>query len=45
MHKTDDIKAEENQNIYLSIDHLKKGHYTLNITLKNKIIKSIKLKT
>jgi hypothetical protein len=44
MHKTDDINKEENQNIYLSIDHLKKGHYLLNITLKNKVIKSIEIK-
>ena len=29
--------------IYLSIDHLKKGTYKLNITLKNKIVKSVKL--
>lgn len=44
MHKIDDIKTEESQNIYLSIDHLKKGKYLLNIMLKNKVIKSIKLK-
>ncbi|WP_418603996.1 hypothetical protein [Hwangdonia sp.] len=31
------------QPIFLSIDHLKNGHYKLNITLKNKVIKSIKL--
>ena len=44
MHKIDDKKAEESQYIYLNIDHLKKGNYLLNITLKNKVIKSIKLK-
>ena len=30
--------------IYLSIDHLKRGTYNLNITLKDKVIKTIKLK-
>ncbi len=43
MLKTDDIHKETNQNIYLSIDHLKSGHYVLNIILKNKVIKSIKI--
>lgn len=31
------------EKIYLSIDHLKKGKYTLSILLKNKIIKSIEI--
>ena len=43
MFKTDDIKKEDNQNIYLSIDHLKKGQYLLNIMLDNKVLKSIKI--
>ncbi|MBB5269203.1 MULTISPECIES: hypothetical protein [Algibacter] len=42
--KSNDLNTDENQNIYLSIDHLKKGQYLLNIMLNNKIIKSIKLK-
>ena len=29
--------------IYLSIDHLKKGQYQLNILLKDKVVKSIKI--
>lgn len=39
------IKEDDNKEypIYLSIDHLKDGRYKLNITLKNKVIKSIKL--
>ncbi|MFD1614427.1 hypothetical protein [Gelatiniphilus marinus] len=39
------INEDENKEhpIYLSIDHLKDGHYKLNITLKSKVIKSIKL--
>ena len=47
------MQTEENQDkdsekkvsdIYLSIDHLKQGTYKLQVTLKNKIVKSIKLK-
>ena len=47
------MKPDEKQNIdsetkvsdiYLSIDHLKKGAYKLRVTLKNKIVKTIKLK-
>ena len=33
---------ETDEKIYLSIDHLKKGTYKLNILLKNEIIKTIK---
>jgi hypothetical protein len=33
---------ENDEKIYLSIDHLKKGTYKLNILLKNEIIKTIK---
>lgn len=35
-HKNEDI-------IYLSIDHLKKGKYQLQVLLENKIVKSIKI--
>ncbi len=31
------------QNIYVSVDHLKQGHYIINIMLNDKIIKSIKI--
>lgn len=34
---------KNDEKIYLSIDHLKKGTYTLSILLKNKIIKSIEI--
>lgn len=44
MLKTDDINEKENQHIYLSIDHLKKGQYILNIMLKDNVIKAIKIK-
>jgi hypothetical protein len=43
MLKKNDIENNTNQNIYISIDHLKKGNYILNVTLKNKIIKFIKI--
>ncbi len=43
MFKTDDIKKEDNQTIYLSIDHLNKGQYIFNIMLDNKVLKSIKI--
>lgn len=43
MLEPNDIKKDNNQDIYLSIDHLKNGHYILNIILKNKVIKSIKI--
>ncbi|MDN3666151.1 hypothetical protein ACFFU1_04515 [Algibacter miyuki] len=32
---------QKNQSIYLSIDHLQAGDYQLNITLKNKVLKTI----
>lgn len=32
-----------NNNIYMSIDHLKKGTYSLNILEKEKVIKSIEI--
>ncbi len=37
-------KHGENNIIYMSIDHLKKGSYSLSILEKNKVIKSIKIK-
>lgn len=43
MDKTNNIKKEDNKNIYLNIDHLKKGQYKLNVMLNNKIIKSIRI--
>ena len=43
MLNTNDIQKEENQDIYLSIDHLKKGRYEIKIMLKNKVIKTIKI--
>jgi len=39
-----DKKKESNQHIYLNIDHLKKGTYSLNILDKDKVVKSIKIK-
>ena len=36
-------KNDKNQNIYLNIDHLKDGHYTFNIMLDNKVVKSFRL--
>ena len=43
--ETEADKSNKNtRQLYLSIDHLKTGDYTLNIMLNNKIIKSIKLK-
>jgi len=46
MTQEDNIKKKEKKKniIYLSIDHLKQGKYKLLITLKNKIIKSVKFK-
>ena len=46
MTQEDTIEKKESnkKTIYLSIDHLKHGNYKLLITLKNKIIKSVKLK-
>lgn len=35
-------KEKEDEKIYLSIDHLKKGSYKLNLLLQNEIIKTIK---
>ena len=29
--------------LYLSIDHLRKGRYILNITFKDKIVKTVKI--
>jgi len=47
MTQDDTINKKESKKknmIYLSIDHLKHGNYKLLITLKNKIIKSVKFK-
>ncbi|WP_169786422.1 hypothetical protein [Pseudalgibacter alginicilyticus] len=44
MVETNDIKKEDDQNIYVSIDHLKSGQYVFNITLDNKVVKSFRLK-
>ncbi|MCF7561726.1 hypothetical protein L3X39_13845 [Sabulilitoribacter multivorans] len=45
LHKKDEHdKNEESEPIYLSIDHLKDGTYQFNFMLKDKVIKSIKLK-
>ncbi|MDX1471894.1 MAG: hypothetical protein R3213_10385 [Flavobacteriaceae bacterium] len=33
-----------NQKIFLSVDHLKKGEYTLNILLGDKVLKSVEFK-
>lgn len=45
--KPDEKKNQDSEtkvsDIYLSIDHLKQGTYKLRVTLKNKIVKSIKL--
>jgi len=40
---SDNSQAAKTEKIYLSIDHLKKGQYELNILLKNKVIKSVKI--
>ena len=37
-------KKDSTKVIYLSLDHLKDGVYKLNIMLKNKVIKSVKIK-
>lgn len=41
--KSKDNPENKASKIYLSIDHLRKGNYKLNITLENKVIKTIKL--
>ena len=44
--KDEDItpKNDNNQSIYLNIDHLKDGEYIFNIMLDNKVVKSFRLK-
>jgi len=37
-------KTPEERPVYLSIDHLNDGTYVFNIMLKNKVVKSFKLK-
>lgn len=39
-----DKNQSNNQQIYLNIDHLKKGDYTFNFMIENKICKSVKIK-
>ena len=39
----DSNPKKKDEKIFLSIDHLNKGTYKLNILLKNKIIKSIEI--
>ncbi len=41
--ESDITSAAKKEKIYLSIDHLKKGQYELEILLNNKIIKTIKI--
>ncbi|MFL0354728.1 hypothetical protein [Xanthomarina sp. GH4-25] len=36
-------QKEEDDKIYLNIDHLKNGQYELKILLNNKVIKSVKI--
>jgi len=43
MAPSSDDKSDEDK-IYLSIDHLKSGKYKLNILLKGKVVKSVKIK-
>ena len=44
MEQNKTIKKDNNfQSLYLSLDHLKVGNYKINITLNNKVIKSVKL--
>ena len=40
--KVIDKQKKNNNVIYLSIDHLKQGTYELSITLKNKVVKSLR---
>lgn len=37
-------KKGSNQQIYVNIDHLKKGEYTFNFVVENKVFKSVKIK-
>jgi len=37
-------EKNDEEKIYLSIDHLKPGKYLINILLKGKTIKSVKIK-
>jgi hypothetical protein len=36
-------EKDDDNKIYLNIDHLKKGHYELRIILNNKVVKSVKI--
>ncbi len=44
MNKYVDSNSEENKKNHFSTDHLKNREYVLNITLSNKVIKTLKLK-
>lgn len=37
-------KNPKKQHIYLNIDHLKKGDYTFNFMIENKVYKTVKIK-
>lgn len=37
----DSVADKNEEKIYMSIDHLEKGTYTLHILLKNKVVKTI----
>lgn len=41
--KMDKSPHKKDEKIYMSIDHLKKGNYKLNILLNNKIVKTIEI--
>ncbi|TDY11606.1 hypothetical protein [Meridianimaribacter flavus] len=36
-------EANNDQNIYISIDHLKHGNYIINIMLNDKVVKSVRI--
>lgn len=41
--KSNSDSPEKSEKIYLSINHLKKGNYDLEILLNNKVIKTVKI--
>ena len=43
MNKSDKNKGD-NKHIYLNIDHLKKGNYTFNFMVDDKVCKSVKIR-
>lgn len=36
-------EANNDQNIYISIDHLKHGNYIINIMLNDQVVKSVRI--